>query len=334
MPSVGAALTWVGRIAAAVIGLLLIYVAFFLSEDEEGRLENSLEHLWRRIEEAQSLALSLQAAFLQQVARTSTLMLDSVFGARLLSWRAISVSGCLSLASVVLVGTLGVALISAEGIGNDAGPFLVGIAAALVLIGLALLPALSSRTQFAAVPVVAFPLATIVLVVALAGDTDRFYILPSIALGIPSDFLFIAIGRRLLTLIQRSADLIKLIALLIATLALPAIVFLLPLTEVIMRGSTQPPEQGISPRLLTVVGIWSLSNGISAFICFIFAALVTLALLHRLIWPLLRRPAMAAHRHGLLKQRKLLWTIGVGLIAVSTPLGGRAMAYLHSHFGL
>ena len=52
-----------------VLGLmgLLLYAGLFLTETEEGRLQNRLEELWIRVDDLQSRAVSRQAAFLQQV---------------------------------------------------------------------------------------------------------------------------------------------------------------------------------------------------------------------------------------------------------------------------
>src|SRR4051812_20056489 len=99
MTSVGVVLKCVGILT----GLSLMSVVF-LSEDEEGQLQNVLERLWHGIEAAQSSALSVQAAFLQQIAKASSFVVDALFGHPLFSVRAISVSGCLSAASF-LFGT-------------------------------------------------------------------------------------------------------------------------------------------------------------------------------------------------------------------------------------
>ena len=58
------------RIIAGLAGALLLYVAFFLYEDEEARIQNRLEQIWKRIDALQSSAMSKEVAFLQGATRT------------------------------------------------------------------------------------------------------------------------------------------------------------------------------------------------------------------------------------------------------------------------
>lgn len=60
------------RILAGITGALLLYAAFFLYEDEEARIQNRLEQIWKRIDALQSSAMSKEAAFLQGVTRTTS----------------------------------------------------------------------------------------------------------------------------------------------------------------------------------------------------------------------------------------------------------------------
>lgn len=59
------------RILAGIAGALLLYVAFFLYEDEEARIQNRLEQIWGRIKALQTNALSKEAAFIQQSTSTA-----------------------------------------------------------------------------------------------------------------------------------------------------------------------------------------------------------------------------------------------------------------------
>src|SRR5271165_1487057 len=87
------------RILAGIAGTLLLYVAFFLYEDEEARIQNRLEQIWRRIDALQSSAMSREGAFLQGVTRTTSAILDRLLGHKLLSAQSIAVSMAFSLAS-------------------------------------------------------------------------------------------------------------------------------------------------------------------------------------------------------------------------------------------
>src|SRR6266700_6033802 len=89
------------RIAFALLGSGVL-LTLFLREDEEGRIQNRLEELWIRIDDAQSAALSRQAAFVAEIARVVTRILDRIFGERLFSAHAASVSAFYGLASSIL----------------------------------------------------------------------------------------------------------------------------------------------------------------------------------------------------------------------------------------
>jgi hypothetical protein len=87
------------RILAGIAGALLLYVAFFLYEDEEARIQNRLEQIWQKINALQSSAMSEEAAFLQEVTRTTSEILDRLLGHQLLSLQSIAVSMAFSLGS-------------------------------------------------------------------------------------------------------------------------------------------------------------------------------------------------------------------------------------------
>jgi hypothetical protein len=86
-----------------LLGILLLYLAFFLGETDEGNLQNRLEELWIRVNDLSKTALSKQAAFLQQVSGLLSFGFDRLFGTRLLSAMAIATSICFSVAGFLLL---------------------------------------------------------------------------------------------------------------------------------------------------------------------------------------------------------------------------------------
>ena len=93
-------------VASRVVWLLLkpvshclIYLAF-LSEDEEGRVQDRVADWWVRLDDARSASVSWAAAFLQEAARLTARVIDYVFGSRPISLRIIGTSYCFSLASI------------------------------------------------------------------------------------------------------------------------------------------------------------------------------------------------------------------------------------------
>jgi hypothetical protein len=88
------------RWATSLAGLALLWAAFFLYEDAEGRIQNRLEEWWIRLDDARHRAVTRHTAFLRLVAESTTRALDHVLGRRLMSAQAVSVSALLSLAAM------------------------------------------------------------------------------------------------------------------------------------------------------------------------------------------------------------------------------------------
>ena len=81
------------HVVLGLMGVLLLYTGLFLTETEEGRLQNRLEELWIRVDDLHSRALTRQAAFLQQVSGLIADGLVKLFGRKLFSVK--SVASCL-----------------------------------------------------------------------------------------------------------------------------------------------------------------------------------------------------------------------------------------------
>src|SRR5438128_3844359 len=97
---------YASRFGLFVFGVVLVYVAVFLYEDEQGKIQNGLEDLWLRLAERQQTALAQHGAFLHIAARIANSWLDRLFGKQLLSLRSIGVSVCYSLASFLFLVAL------------------------------------------------------------------------------------------------------------------------------------------------------------------------------------------------------------------------------------
>src|SRR5262245_61910959 len=91
------------RILAGIAGALLLYIAFFLYEDEEARIQNRLEQIWKQIDTLHGTALTKEAVFVKGATRATSGLLDHLLGRKLLSLRFVAVSSAFSVASVSLV---------------------------------------------------------------------------------------------------------------------------------------------------------------------------------------------------------------------------------------
>ncbi len=86
------------RTIAFCAGTLLFY-SIFLYEDENTRVQSSLEDWWIRLEDQKQAALNRQTVFVREIARSIDHFLDGLLGRNLLSVRAVSISVCYSLST-------------------------------------------------------------------------------------------------------------------------------------------------------------------------------------------------------------------------------------------
>jgi hypothetical protein len=71
--------------------------------------------------------------------------------------------------------------------------------------------------------------------------------------------------------------------------------------------------QGILPLLAA-------TNILDALLSLLFLVVAALMLLHRLVWPVIERPVFALCRyHVFLKQKKVVFTVGVTLLGIALP---------------
>jgi hypothetical protein len=63
---------------AALVGFFFLSVAFFLYEDEQGRVRSKLADLWIRVDDLEGNVLTRHTAFVTQVAQFETRMLNKV----------------------------------------------------------------------------------------------------------------------------------------------------------------------------------------------------------------------------------------------------------------
>ncbi len=87
------------RVIALIVGLICIYSALFLYENEQGKVQSTLEDWWLRIDEKQHSWLSRHTTFMREVADLVGRAFDQLFGKRIISFQSVSVSTCYSIAS-------------------------------------------------------------------------------------------------------------------------------------------------------------------------------------------------------------------------------------------
>jgi len=309
------------HLVLGLMGLLLLYAGLFLTETEEGRLQNRLEELWIRVDDLQSRAVTRQAAFLQQVSGLIADGLVKLFGQKLFSVKSVASCLCFSMASFYLSLALFV----------KAMPVLtrpVLLTCSLILLGCGF----SQKLRYLGFAVLA--LGGLLQLLRLRASLATYQVsLGEFVFGaviyliaILSVIGFVALTRWSLRLASQLSSTPGLIAIILANVALSAslispliFVELLPF-HISVYGPTVGRSLISLPRgfLIFFYSI-SVTNLFTAALPVVVVLVLLAALLHRLVWPVISRPVYAAHRHGVITQHKLLTTLGALCLGLAWP---------------
>jgi hypothetical protein len=90
------------RCLAFLGGSLAYYIAFFMYEDGEGKLQNRMEQLWIAVNDKKKITGSMASALFNKVASVVARAFDRVFGSKLISLQLVGVSVCYALAGLFL----------------------------------------------------------------------------------------------------------------------------------------------------------------------------------------------------------------------------------------
>jgi len=289
------------HILVGLLGSLLLYMSLFLTESEEGQIQNRLEELWVRIDDLSKSSLTKEAAFLQQASALLANGLDWLFGNKLLSAKAIATSLSLSGAATLLYL-------------HNAQPLLPFPSVALI-IGLVLVATSFAPGRLRYLGFMWIPLSALWFLIGALGEIIRglqyFSFLAAFYGGaLVSDVLFVAITRWLLRKISRQRETATLLTLLCSfvclgiLLAAPTLVALL----IYYRRAFGAVSLGTGPVFVGVMVLLFVgaSNSVSLLIVLLLFLLFLVVLLHRLIWPVLARPLYAAQRFRVFRSPKLL----------------------------
>jgi hypothetical protein len=317
------------RVLAGIAGALLLYVAFFLYEDEEARIQNRLEQIWKRINALQSSAMSKEVAFLQGVTRTTSGILDRFLGQKFLSAQSITVSLAFSAGSTLSFLKTPAFLIAVPFFIYGSLPALSTVESPILRV---LRPFTNGRLYLGliilllgAVTFLFHSVSALLVVLAIFGG------------GLVTDVLFIILFRWVLAkiaglrsfwtitvcFIAVTATVILMMAPLLALLAFRPGTF-----EELMQWLAQYCRRHlfyyhylVLPTLRAAQAwfLISMSNLVDALCLVLLIVIMLLLLAHRLIWPLIKRSIYAANRKQLIENTKLLGALGVALLIFAFP---------------
>jgi hypothetical protein len=301
-------------------------------------MQSVLEDLWARIDDRQRSVLSLHAAFMQQVAKSTSRGLDLLFGHGLFTLRCVGASICFSVSSVALV-LLSMLLYPGNWHNLEKSDLLNSAILACLAIAYLFLGTIHlwfrgfrfTKTWLLLILASAFVLWGIGF---SAPSLDLPHKLMYVATrGVPAigacflcDALFIAATRASLRWAGEMRSSWKIAALVLLNLLLAAGLVLAPLYWAfettlggalggIMASSDSPPA---TESATDIVMSASASNAIDVLAASAFVLLAAALLVHRAIWPLLNRSIFRLQEIGAKSRRAILISLGLTLVAAGT----------------
>jgi hypothetical protein len=301
------------RALSLTIGLLLLYAAFFLYEDEERKLQNSIEDIWKKVRETSGTALTRAAVSFQEIAKLFIRGIDRVFGVRVFSLQFFAVSFLMAVTSgdILFFNSL------------TQRP----VPDVLQLL-LAMLPAIFRRkwaVWVAGLPLFAFVAFMVYASISTPGfiahpspgsggdwDVGGAVILLGGAAAITSAALLVALERAALRWAANRPNMTAVAALVLLNGALLAL--LIGPLYFWRHSPTQLFQNGIPALVLMVVVAMSFCNLCPAIIAALMCLTSGVMVLHRIFWPVLARPLFAVAR--LVRKPPVLAAPGMFFVSV------------------
>lgn len=288
------------------IGIVLLYVALFLRETEQGKLQNRLENLWVDVDDLSKQFLSKQIVFLQQISMMADSALSRIFGNRLFSAGAVATSASFSVGSILLFMYFWLPLESDESGGHDNPPiFLLVVGILCFLIGL--LPV---------VRYLGFLWFFFGFFAASLESNSQLIWEWGLWLGgsFLSDALFIAVSRLCLRKSSKLSG--SKIAIVLAANGCFGLILISPIIwAILLRTEHQTLEAGTARDLMLLTS----SNLAAGAISLLFILLALVALAHLAVWPILERPIYSLQRFGVARNPKLLAAASVICLMFAWP---------------
>jgi len=322
------------RVLEAFIGIFFLATALLLYPNEDGKIQSSLEDFWVHLDDYQNKPLSRHTKFMIWVATLENAILNRLFGNKLFSEQAATVSICLSFAAFAYAYATfwGFEELVSHALIDTAGPTPLYFAAQQTSVWSSILIVVTLTALFFRLDVIRRRLllilstaASLCLVVWLTKrghplpDKERVALGASMALVLLLGFLcsvsFIALARWTLKFSEQLKSSFKLLCLVILNLG----VALVLVSPAFLPGVASVPRDEIftAETWSTFLIAFPLSNAIDVALASLFVLLASLLLLHRLLWPLLTRTLFRMGDIGTKGRRGILTAVGIALLSTS-----------------
>ena len=311
----------IGRCVAAAAACIAFYVALFLYEDEEGKLQNWVEQLWVSIDDRANSTRSYTTAILNTIANVLTGLFTKIFGKRFVSTQVVLVSLFLSLAGFCISGV----------VINDGGPIFF-IPAAIYLL-CALLAVRFQKLWVRAVLSVPLILSLFgfesfvhFLLVDWAWQNTTFTVVALLLWSVASDVLSVVLVRRSLLRISNSPTVSGTFGALLMLFGGVTLVAFAPyMLGAYLSQSGNFIKFPFSTQIIrSTEGFFAIAasflNTISAVYLSLPFLLLVAILLHRVMWPILARLLYPSSQRRMLVNRKTMLALGCLLMTFAFNL--------------
>jgi len=292
-------------------------------EDEEGKWQNRIEKLWVAINDREKLAGGSQAsAFFNKVADVATRGFNRVLGRRLFSFQLIGVSTSYSYAALFLGFSFGAMILTRPSrlvspLPDAAAISLVThfvLILGMICLSLAVLPALvRSRWTVALslLPLGVNLLGFIRLTMRHRPIYTEVLTIVALTVSLLSDVLLLALIRLTIRRVSAKPSVSRIG---IAVLIQVGIILFFVVTPWETAGllGARPATQ-----LLVGVAAFNVFTGLASSA---FLLILLFVLLHKAIWPVLGKLFYALARHEVIRNRKIMASVGTGCFVFAWPL--------------
>jgi len=288
---------------AITIGVLSLYLAFFLSKDHEGKSRDRIESLWLKIEDEWDTG-SRFIVFLRTIAQTANTILDWLLGKKLVWHRSFGVSSSFALCGFWIASSI---LFE-----SDSKSMAVQIFLGILSFACGFAPLLLQRESMTAIslcPCLATP--AIALGFSRVPLLQSFFIAVALIVGLLAGFFLIVVQRARIRRMCASPDLITMLPMLLLQALLPVLLFSVPFIIDIYLGNA---------TVTTVVEILTCLNFSNELMLLTFFWVLALVILHRLLWPVLGRLVHSLGRYGIVHHPVVM--AGFGIVCLVAAFQG------------
>jgi hypothetical protein len=284
---------------AVIVGVVALYLAFFLFEDSEGRSRDRIEDLWARIASEWKVGGSRLLVLFKVVAQAANALLDGLLGQRLVSVRSFGVSSSYALfgfwiaSSLVLenhdyrTGTLQAAMAFLAFFCGSCPLFLKG----------------KSATAISLCPCLAIP--AIALGFSPMPFLQSFFVMLGLLLGFVAGFLTIVLQRVRIRRVCTPDHLTVIVRTILLQTLLPVLLFALPIvTDLYLDNDTVD----------TVTEILTYLNFSTELILLTFLIALALVIMHKVLWPVFGRFIYTLAQYRIVRTPAAMAALGIACL--------------------